>query len=150
MIFIGADHRGFELKKKLYKHLLDEGFPAVDLGNDHFDPNDDYVDFAYKVAEAVKNEPENKGILLCGSGVGVDIVANKLPGIRSALVSQPKMSRQAREDDDVNIISLPADLLDEKTAFEIVKIFLETPFSPEEKHRRRLGKLEEIEKTHER
>lgn len=150
MIFIGADHRGFELKQRLYKRLVDEGYKVTDLGNDHLDPSDDYVDFAHKVADAVANDLEvNRGILLCGSGAGVDIVANKVPGVRSALVFDITRAKQSREHDDANVISLPADTLDEEDTWEIVKVFLETPFSGEERHIRRLNKLEEVEEEHE-
>lgn len=150
MIYIGADHRGFELKQRIYKRLVDEGYQVTDLGNDHLDPKDDYVDFAHKVADAVANDPDvNKGVLLCGSGAGVDIVANKVPGIRSALVFDVARSKQAREHEDVNIISLPADTLDEETAWEIIRTFLETSFSGEERHIRRLDKLEQVEEEHE-
>lgn len=145
MIYIGADHRGFDLKERVKRHLLDEGYDLVDLGNDHLDPSDDYVDFAHKVAEAVKNDPVNKGILLCGSGAGVDMVANKEHGIRSALVEDVARAKQAREHEDANVISLPADKLDEETSLEIVKAFLNTPFSGDERHIRRLEKMEEVE-----
>ena len=147
MIYLGADHRGFELKELLKKRLVDEGFEVTDLGNDHLDPADDYVDFAQKVAEAVDEMPDNRGIILCGSGVGVDIVANKIDGVRSALVYDVARAKQVREHEDANIISLPADTLDAETAFEIVKVFLQTSFSGEERHVRRLKKLQEIEKT---
>lgn len=143
MIYIASDHRGFELKTRLFKKLIDGGYKATDLGNDHFDPNDDYPDFAKKVAVAVSNDPVNKGILLCGSGVGMDITANKFDGIRSALVSDEKTVKQAREDDDVNIISLPADLLEEESAWEIINVFLKTSFSNENKDIRRIEKIEE-------
>lgn len=148
MIYLGADHRGFELKERIKKRLLDEGFAVTDLGNDHLDPNDDYVDFAHKVADAVANDPINKGIILCGSGAGVDIVANKVDGVRSALVFDVLRAAQAREHEDANIISLPADTLDEETAFEIAKTFLTTEFTGEPRHIRRLEKLEEIEEKH--
>ncbi|MFH0937137.1 MAG: RpiB/LacA/LacB family sugar-phosphate isomerase [Candidatus Daviesbacteria bacterium] len=145
MIYLGADHRGFELKEKIKTRLIDEGYKVTDLGNDHLDENDDYVDFAYKVAQAVVELPENEGIILCGSGAGVDMVANKVEGIRSALAFDVARAKQAREHEDANVISLPADTLDEEIAWEIVKTFLETPFSGEEKHVRRLEKLEEID-----
>lgn len=145
MIFIGADHRGFELKEKLKKHLIDEGFSVTDLGNDYLDESDDYVIFAEKVAKAVVNLPENKGIILCGSGAGVDMVANKIDGVRSALVFDKPRAIQAREHEDANIISLPADTLDEETAFEIVKAFLTTEFSGEPRHERRLEEMKEVE-----
>ena len=148
MIFLGADHRGFELKEHLREYLQDLGYEVTDLGNDHLDSNDDYVDFARKVADAALNDPSNKGIVLCGSGVGVDIVANKVDGIRCALVHTPALAQQSREHEDVNMIALPADLLDAEVSEEIIKAFLTTDFSGEERHMRRLEKLAEVEKTH--
>lgn len=146
MIYLGSDHRGYELKTRLFQWLKDEGYDVIDLGNDHFDPDDDYVDFAHKVAEATVSLPENRGILLCGSGVGVDIVANKVKGVRSALVFDAVRAKQAREHEDANVIALPADVLDEEKVEEIIKIFIETPFSNDPRHLRRLEKIEEIEK----
>ncbi len=147
MIYIGADHRGFELKQRLFQRLTDEGYQVTDLGNDHLDPNDDFVDFAAKVAEAVASDKDNRGIILCGSGAGVDMVANKVDGIRSALAFDITRAKQAREDDDANVLSLPADILDENTAWEIVQTFLETPFTDNERHLRRLEKLKDMENT---
>lgn len=148
MIYIAADHRGFELKQKIYKHLLDEGMQVTDLGNDHLDQNDDYPEFAQKVAEVTAGAEENRGILLCGSGAGVDIVANKVSGIRSALVFDKPRAIQAREHEDVNVISLPADTLDEESAWEIVSAFLNTPFSNDPRHVRRLEEVEEVEEKY--
>lgn len=145
MIYLGADHRGFELKERLKKALVDEGFEVTDLGNDHLDPQDDYVDFAHRVAEATAQDSSNRGILLCGSGAGVDMVANKIEGVRSALVFDVLRAIQARQDEDANVISLPADTLDGEKALEIAKAFLKTEFSGEERHIRRLEKLEEID-----
>ena len=139
---------GFELKEQLKKELIDKGYKVTDLGNDHLDPNDDYVDFAKKVAEAVIEDNENRGILLCGSGVGVDIVANKVTCIRSALVDDLKSVIQSREHEDVNIIALPADKLDIAQVNEMTEAFLNTPFSEEERHERRLEKLEEVEEKY--
>lgn len=146
MIYVGADHRGFELKERLKKTLLDSGYEVTDLGNDHLDPADDYVDFAAKVAEATASSGENKGILLCGSGAGVDMVANKVTGIRSALAFDVRRARQAREHEDANVLSLPADVLDEEMAWEIVETFLTTTFSRDPRHIRRLKEMEEVEK----
>lgn len=148
MIYLGADHRGFDLKERLKKRLVDEGFKITDLGNDHLDPQDDYVDFAHSVAEAVAGEEKNLGIILCGSGAGVDMVANKIDGVRSALVFDVPRAVQARQHEDANVISLPADTLDEESALEIVKAFLNTEFSGEERHIRRLEKLEKVEEEH--
>lgn len=149
MIYLGADHRGFELKERLKKRLIDEGFKVTDLGNDHLDPGDDYVDFAKKVAEATIQLSQNRGILLCGSGAGVDMVANKIPGARSALVFDVTRAKQAREHEDANIFSLPADTLDEEIAWEIVKVFLQTPFSKKPRYIRRLRKMEDVEEEYE-
>ena len=145
MIYLGADHRGFELKERLKKRLIDEGLKVSDLGNDHLDPNDDYVDFAERVTKSVVEDPDNRGILLCGSGVGVDMVANKIDGGRCALVSDVSRAVQSRQHEDANILALPADLLDEESVVEITKAFLVTEFSGEERHERRLEKMEEIE-----
>ena len=146
MVYLGADHRGFELKELLKKRLADERYEVTDLGNDHFDPADDYVVFAEKVAEAVAELPDNRGIVLCGSGAGVDMTANKVDGVRSALAFDLPRAIQAREHEDANILALPADALEEETAWEMVKAFLTTPFSGEERHIRRLKEMEEVEK----
>lgn len=145
MIYLASDHRGFDLKEQLKKRLVDEGLEIIDLGNDHLDPNDDYVDFAQKVASAVRGGEQNKGILLCGSGVGVDMVANKMSGIRSSLVFDEIRAKQSREHEDANVLSLAADVLDSDTAWEIVKTFIETPFSKDERHIRRLEKVAALE-----
>ena len=145
MIYLGADHRGFELKERLRKRLIDEGLEVTDLGNNHLDPSDDYVDFAQRVAEATVGDSVNRGVIFCGSGAGVDMVANKIDGVRSALVFDVARAKQAREHEDANVISLPADILDEESPLEITKTFLDTPFSNGERHIRRLQKLEEVE-----
>ncbi len=143
-IFIGSDHRGFKLKEALKIFLKENGYEAVDVGNDHYDENDDYPDFAKAVAEKVAENPENnRGILICRSGVGVDIVANKFKGVRSALASNPEQARLSRNDDDANILSLAADFLSENEMREIISVWLETPFSGDENHKRRLQKIKE-------
>jgi ribose 5-phosphate isomerase B len=145
-VYLGADHRGFELKEKMKPILSGEGHEVEDLGNKSLDSEDDYVDFAARVAEEVEKNPEARGILFCGSGAGVDIVANKFDGVRSILASFPEEARVARQDDDVNVLALPADFISETQAQEIVKVFLETNFKGEERHKRRLGKITDIEK----
>ena len=148
MIYLGADHRGFKLKEALKALLKEEGYEFEDLGNTVHDPNDDYPDFAVKVAEKVSENPkENKGVLLCGSGVGMDIVANKFKGVRSALVwvDDEALVKQSRQHDDSNVLSLPADHLTGEHAKKIVKLWLETPFLEAERHQRRVQKIEELE-----
>lgn len=143
---MGADHRGFDLKEKLKIFLGKEGYDTEDLGAATLNSEDDYVDFAAKVAEEVVKNPETRGILLCGSGAGVDIVANKFDGVRSVLASSPEEARAAREDDDVNILALASDFLNQSEVEAISKSFLETEFKGEERHKRRLNKISEIEK----
>lgn len=146
IIYIGADHRGFKLKETIKSYLIKSGYTVHDVGNDHYDENDDYTDFAVKVTEKVSvNTSGSRGILLCGSGVGVDIVANKFPGIRSALVTIPNQAYVSRNDDDTNILSLAADYIDPEEAKKIVSVWLQTPFSNDENHKRRLDKIKKLE-----
>lgn len=146
LIFIGADHRGFKLKESIKKYLKDKGYEIVDLGNAVYDENDDYPDIAALVAQSVAPDPsERRGILICGSGVGVDIVANKIRGIRSALAINSDQIYASRNDDDTNVLSLAADFIDEENAQKIALTWLKTPFSSEEKYVRRLEKISKIE-----
>lgn len=146
IIYIGADHRGFALKEVLKGHLVDGGYDVVDVGNDVLDEGDDYPDFAAAVADGVSDNPfEDRGIAICGSGVGVDIVMNKFIDIRSALVGSEDQIHAARNDDDVNVLSLAADFIDENTAKAIVTEFIETPFDGAEQHQRRINKITELE-----
>lgn len=147
MIYLGSDHRGFTLKEAIKKWLTARSLKFVDQGDIDLDPDDDYVDFASKVAEAVAQDPTNRGILLCGSGVGVDITANKIKGVRSALVDTEDKAKAARADDDVNVLSLAADSLTSDQATLIVQAFLTTPFSKEDRFKRRLDKLANLEKN---
>ncbi len=145
-IFFGSDHRGFKLKEALKAHLTERGVSVEDLGNTVEDPNDDYVDFAAKVAAKVAENPaEHRGILVCGSGHGVDMVANKFKGVKSALAFNEAVAKQSREHEDANVLSLPSDWLTEEDAKKIVDTWLETPFSGDDRHARRLAKLRQIE-----
>jgi ribose 5-phosphate isomerase B len=145
MIYIGADHRGFELKEELKRRMSADGIEFEDLGNEKFDPGDDYVDFAKAVAQMVADDSDSKGILICGSGVGVDMAANKVRGARSCLVFDEKRAMQSREHEDANIICLASDVLIADDAYEMVKSFIQTPFTGEERHVRRLNKLKELD-----
>lgn len=149
IIYLGADHRGFKLKEELKQKLVEENYLIDDLGNDHLDPSDDYVDFARLVGEAVIKDRGSLGILLCGSGIGVDMTANKIEGVRSALASDVNQAKLAREHENANVISLPADSLDFEKAWKILKVFLTTPFSNAPRHIRRLKKIEKLEKEEE-
>lgn len=146
LIHIGADHRGFQIKEKIKKILKAKGYQFVDAGNSQYDENDDYPDFAALVANQVSQDPFNKkGILICGSGAGVDIVANKFKGVRSVLTNSPDQAYLSRTDDDTNVLSLPAEFINEKDLEKILITWLTTPFSNKESHKRRLEKIQEIE-----
>ncbi|MDP3052521.1 MAG: RpiB/LacA/LacB family sugar-phosphate isomerase [bacterium] len=146
IIFIGADHRGFNLKEKLKQFISNRGYTVDDKGNDHYDEVDDYPDFVAAVAQEVAQDPDNRrGILICGSGVGIDVTANKFSRIRSALANNPDQAFSSRNDVDANVLCLAADFLDEEQAKKILSVWLQTPFSKEERHKRRLKKIAEIE-----
>jgi ribose 5-phosphate isomerase B len=142
MIYLGADHRGFELKNKIKKFLEELGYECEDLGAFEYDKDDDYPDFAKAVARKVIESSKNRGILICGSGVGIAIAANKIKGIRAGAILKPEQARATVNDEDLNILSLSADYLSEDQAKEIVKTFLETKFSGEPRHKRRINKID--------
>lgn len=148
-IYIGADHRGFELKEKIKKWLVEWGHEVSDMGAHAFDPHDDYTLYAQKVASVVGDKDKEKdkvlGVLLCGSGVGVNIVANKLDGVRAGIGKSAEQVKVAREDDDMNILVIAADFTSEEEAKEMTKSFLETKFDKEARHKRRLSDIEKIE-----
>jgi len=143
-IYLAADHRGFNLKEILKSHLEKEGHQIKDLGAHSYKPDDDYPDYAIPAAKAIALHG-GRGIFVCGSGVGVDIIANKTENIRSALIFDEKRAIQSREHEDINVISLPADILTEDEAKKIVEAFLNTPFSAGKRHLRRLEKIEKHE-----
>ncbi|MEX2090561.1 MAG: RpiB/LacA/LacB family sugar-phosphate isomerase [Candidatus Paceibacterota bacterium] len=146
MIYLGADHRGFKLKEKVKKWLEEWGYEFHDVGAFEYDQTDDFPVFASKVAESII-EPDDRGIIICGSGVGVDEVANKFDGIRSGLAINKEQIEAARSDDNINVLSLASDFIVEEDAQEIVKTFLKTDFSDEERFNRRLGEISDIEET---
>ncbi len=148
-VYIGADHRGFKLKEELKIWLIEKKNTVEDVGAFEYDSDDDYPLFAEQVAKNVaadfdRNIKDTRGILICGSGAGVSIVANKFKHIRSALAVNKEQIRRARLDDDINVLSIAADYTNEDKAKEIVKAFIETEFEPSEKHTRRLKEIEEI------
>ncbi len=149
-IFIGADHRGFSLKESLKKWLSENGIEHEDLGAYEFDPKDDYPIYAERVAEkisdALKNSTDARGILICGSGIGVDIVANKFEGIRSGLGINIQQVTSARRDDNINVLAIAADETESEDAVTMLASFIETEFVPSASHARRLNEIEEIEK----
>ena len=148
-VYIGADHRGYKLKEEIKTWLSENNYDQEDVGAFILDVNDDYPIFAQKVVSSVQSDIERnqsvRGIVMCGSGVGVDIVANKFKHIRSGLAVNPEQIEKARLDDDINVLTIPADYIDDENAKLMVKLFLETPFSQEEKKKRRLLEIEKIE-----
>ena len=148
-VYLGADHRGFKLKEELRVWLLENKISVEDLGAFEYNSNDDYPLFAQAVAKNVAADLEKdagvRGIVICGSGVGVDIVANKVNHIRSGLAVSAKQVEEARKDDDINILAIPSDFVSGEEAKKIIEVFLKTKFSKEEKKIRRLGEIEEIE-----
>ncbi|MDP3727031.1 MAG: RpiB/LacA/LacB family sugar-phosphate isomerase [bacterium] len=145
-IFLGADHRGFELKEKLKEWLTANGHDVHDLGAHRLDPADDYPDFAMAVAEKVAEDPAaNRGVLLCGSGTGMDVVANKVRGVRAAIAWSRDAAQHARERDDANVVSLAADWTPPETVREIVLTFIGTDFGRAERDVRRLEKIAAVE-----
>lgn len=147
MLYIGSDHRGFQLKEELKKYLIGQGIEVEDLGAFEYQEDDDYPDIALAVAKQVAENPEaNRGVLICGSGHGADMVANKVGGIRAALCFNRQVAAQSREHEDANVIVLASDWVDDPAAKDIVSVWLGKPFSGEERHIRRLKKIMEIEK----
>lgn len=148
MIYLGADHRGYELKEKIKDWLLDWGFEYEDMGATKLDPQDDYPDYARKVAEKVVAGDGHRGVLICGSGIGVAVAANKVVGARAGTATNYEQIKAAVNDEDLNILALPGDFLNEHEAKEIVKAFLEAEFSKAERHLRRLNKIKDLEKNY--
>lgn len=143
-IYIGADHRGFELKEFIKKEL--SGITFIDMGAFTHAPDDDFVDFATIVAEKVTSDMTARGILICGSGAGMCIAANKIGGIRCSVGHSVEEVKAGRTDDDINILALSSDFTSQKEAVELVKVFLQTNFTPEERFVRRIAKIEKLEK----
>jgi len=142
---LGADHAGYLLKDRIRQYVLDRGHLVVDEGTNTSD-SVDYPDFAQRVGEDVSAGRAERGILVCGSGIGMAIAANQVPGIRAAHISSAYEAQMSREHNDLNVLTLGARILDEADAMHIVQIWLDTPFSGG-RHTGRITKIQEIEKT---
>jgi len=143
MIYLGADHAGFKLKEKIRRYLTDLKIEHQDLGSLVLDPKDDYPDYALAVANKVA-ETNEKGIIICGTGVGSAVAANKVKGIRAALVFNKRMAEQSRAHLDSNVLVLGAWIVPTRLIRKIVKVWIETPFSKDERHLRRIEKINRI------
>ncbi len=143
-IALASDHAGFELKERMVAHLKGAGFEVMDLGTGDEEPVD-YPDFALAIGEAVREGRAERGILICGSGVGACVAANKMSGIRAGLCHDTYSARQGVEHDDINLLCLGARVIGEELARELILTFLAARFTGEERHLRRLAKVNAIE-----
>lgn len=141
MIFLASDHAGFKLKGYILERLNEARIVCQDLGTFSSKPVD-YPPYAKMLSRAVLHA-KGKGILLCSSGEGMAIVANRIKGIRAAVAWNPSVAREAREDNDINVLSLPAKYLDDENAWRIVSSFLSTTFGHEDRHKRRIHQIDE-------
>jgi len=146
-VYLGSDHAGFELKARLVAHLAEAGHEPVDCGAREFDPDDDYPPPCIEAARRTVADPGSLGIVIGGSGNGEQIAANKVRGVRAALVWSDDTARLAREHNDANVISVGARNHPEADALRFVDLFLATPFSQGERHVRRIAMLTEYEHT---
>src|SRR6266478_1623633 len=143
-VTLGSDHAGFELKQVLITHLQQNGHTVVDVGTCNTDPVD-YPDFAEAVGLSVLRGESERGILICGSGVGASVAANKIPGIRAGLCHDSYSAHQGVEHDNVNVLVLGSRVVADELAKELVYVFLQAKFTNEERHMRRLGKVKALE-----
>jgi ribose 5-phosphate isomerase B len=144
-IGIAADHGGFALKEEVAEYLRRSGHEVVDFGAYHFDPEDDYPDFIIPMAQAIAAKVVQRGLALCGSGVGASIAANKVAGVRAALVEDVFSAHQGVEDDDMNVLSLGGKVIGSALALELIGTFLTAHFTGAPRHRRRLAKVQALE-----
>lgn len=146
-VHIGSDHAGLEFKSKIIEHLRSQGHEVTDHGPFEYDALDDYPQFCIPAAEAVAKDPGSFGVVLGGSGNGEQMAANKVEGIRAALVWSLDTAKLAREHNDANVISIGGRMHPEKFCLDLVDTFLATPFSGDERHVRRIGQISHYEST---
>jgi len=144
-IGVAADHGGFDLKEYLVDRLREAGYKVTEFGNSQPKLDDDYPDFVIPLARAVVRGEVNRGIAICGSGVGANVVANKVTGVRASLIHETFSAHQGVEDDDMNIICLGGLVVGHALAWELVKTFLQANFSGAERFQRRLAKVAALE-----
>lgn len=148
MIYLGSDHAGFELKQDVMRYLKKLEVEYEDLGNTELDKTDDYPDYGFAVAEAIRRQFGSYGILICGSAQGVCIAANKVPGVRAAAVKTVEEARLIREHNNANVLCLSGWNQTSDDVKPLIDAFLGTPFSDEERHHRRVGKITDYEESH--
>lgn len=146
MIYLASDHRGYEMKEKIKAWLAEQGRAFEDCGPDHFDQDDDYPDFAERVGRKVAESPEHRGIVLCGSGIGIAVAANKIAGVRAGTAISAKQITAAVNDENLNVLALAADYTPEEEIKRVVEAFLDAKFSGEERHMRRINKIKALER----
>ena len=144
-ISIGADHAGYPLNEKIIAVLKSAGHEVIDFGTHDGDAPDDYPDYAFKVASSVQSGETERGLLICGSGVGACVAANKVKGVRACLCHDTYSAHQGVEHDDMNVLCLGARIVGSELALELLRAFINARFSGEERHRRRLAKINAIE-----
>jgi len=144
-VVIGSDHAGFELKQMLIDYVRDMGHEVINVGTDNADPVD-YPDFAKKVGMEILGKRADRGVLICGSGVGASVSANKIPGIRAAICHDCYSAHQGVEHDDMNVLVIGARIVASSLAMDLVRMYLDAEFTDEERHRRRLEKITALEK----
>ena len=145
-VAVGTDHAGFPLKQVALDVIRSLGHDVLDCGADKVIPGDDYPDYAQRVAQSVQNGSAERGVLLCGSGVGASVAANKFAGIRAALCHDTFSARQGVEDDDMNVLCLGARVVGPALVGDILRAFMGASFSKAERHRRRVAKIQEFER----
>lgn len=146
-LYIASDHAGFGLKSHILRYLSEKNIESVDLGTDNGD-SVDYPDYAIRVSESISKGETDRGILICGTGIGMSIVANKFPGVRAALCHDRMTAEASRRHTDANILVLGSRVLDEKAALQIVEVWLQAGFDGG-RHQGRINKIQEIEKRRE-
>lgn len=142
---MGADHAGFELKNQLAEMVKSLGHEVVDVGACEYNPGDDYPDFAEKLGYAVQSGEAERAVLICGSGVGASVAANKVKGVRAGLCHDAYSAHQGVEHDDMNVLVLGSRVIGEELARDLVRVYLSAKFTNEERHKRRLAKVLAIE-----
>ena len=140
-VYVGADHAGFELKQKLVAELRRLGYEPVDVGPKSLDPADDFPDYARPVAEAVSEGAVRRGVLTCGTGLGMSYVANRYPHVRAAVVWSPEIAELSRKHNDANVLVLPSRYLSDDASLDILRRWLATPFEGG-RHQRRVEKID--------